>query len=353
MGTVLLNGATGPLGRRVVDLVHSDPAVDELIAVERVAPADSPMGVRVTTPVGLHGPETIAGLRGPIDVVMLASSEGPDRDGSTMRGVDLPTASALLDALGSIEVRRLVVLSSAMVYGAWPDNPVPLTEEAILRPNPGCRYAAHKAELERLAFEWAEARPASSPVEVSVLRPAVTVHSDPDAVDWMERSLWHTPTARSGDADPLAQFLHLDDLARAIEHARRFGPSGPLNVAPDGWITTERQVELTGRTNRPRVPAAVAGRVARMRWRWRSTSTPPDIVSYTVHPWVVANDRLRSSGWTPTYSNDEAFIVANREGWWASLNARRRQDVALGVLAGATVALGFGVAGVVRLVRQR
>src|SRR4051794_14153036 len=42
--------------------------------------------------------------------------------------------------------RTVVYVSSAMVYGAWPNNPVPLTEDAPMRPNPGFGYATAKAE---------------------------------------------------------------------------------------------------------------------------------------------------------------------------------------------------------------
>ena len=157
------------------------------------------------------------------------------------------------------------------------------------------------------------------------------------AVD--QSSLWHSPTARHGEEDPPGQFLLAEDLARAVEHARRHQLAGTFNVAPDGWLTVDRQVELSGRSGRVRIPGPVVGRVAAFRWRWRLTSTPPDVVPYTMHPWVIANDRLRSTGWEPTSSNDETFVAVNREGWWASLNARHRQDVALGGVTGAMAVL--------------
>ena len=50
---------------------------------------------------------------------------------------------------------------------------------------------------------------------------------------------------RAGDNDPPMQFLHLDDLASAVEHVRRGRLSGAFNVAPDGWIPGDR---LTLRT---------------------------------------------------------------------------------------------------------
>ncbi len=29
-----------------------------------------------------------------------------------------------------------------------------------------------------------------------------------------------------------------------------------------------------------------------------------------MHPWVVANDRLKHAGWKPQHSNDEALLLA-------------------------------------------
>ena len=334
VSTVVVNGGDSPLGRHVADLARTDPDVTAVV---------DPTALR---PGGV-------GTDGPVDVILLAPTPGPDRDGSTVGGVDLAGAGRLLDRLDGLPVRSVVVLSSAMVYGAWSDNPVPLTEDAVLRPNPTCRFAADKAELERLVVEWAGARVdgGSTATSVARLRPTLTLSHEPGSVEWMEASLWHTPTARHGEADPPAQFLHIDDLARAIEHARRERLDGAFNVAPDGWVASDRQLELTGKVRRVRVPSRLAGRVAGLRWRLRLTSTPPEVVPYLLHPWVVANDRLRGTGWAANWSNDEVFVAANRPGWWSSLTARRRQDVALGALVAGLVVAGGVVAAVARRAR--
>ena len=47
-------------------------------------------------------------------------------------------------------------------------------------------------------------------------------------------------------------------------------------------------------------PERLAVRLAGMRWRWGLAPTPPALLPFTVHPWVVANDRLRADGWEPT-----------------------------------------------------
>jgi hypothetical protein len=65
---------------------------------------------------------------------------------------------------------------------------------------------------------------------------------------------------------------------------------------------------------------------------------------------VVANDLLRSLGWEPTFTNEEAYVDADRGGPWARLTPRHRQELALGGVA----ALLVGGAGLtVWLVRRR
>src|SRR4051812_14078680 len=51
-------------------------------------------------------------------------------------GGDVETPREVLDVAASIGAAHVVVLSSATAYGAWPNNPVPLTEDALLRPCP-------------------------------------------------------------------------------------------------------------------------------------------------------------------------------------------------------------------------
>src|SRR5690606_27333965 len=81
-----------------------------------------------------------------VDVVChLAGSdplEGTDLDH------DLHTTARVLEAVATSGARQVVVRSSATVYGAWPDNPVPLSETAPLRPNAESPWVLVRRQLE-------------------------------------------------------------------------------------------------------------------------------------------------------------------------------------------------------------
>jgi len=313
------------------------PDVELGTLIAGLAPVDA------LSPVSVVGPDAAATAD---ELIVLGSARGIEIDGSTRGGVDAPGAVGLLAATGADTV---VVVSSAMVYGAWPDNPVPLTEDAPLRPRSESGFAMAMCEIERAVADLRARRPGAT---VAVLRPTICVSPHLDN-RWLERSLWHARSLRTDGPDRPAQFLHLDDLARAVDFARRHHLDGAFNVAPAGWLSARQQLELVGSGRPPRVPGALSRAVVAARWRAGRTSTPPEVVPYTEHSWVVSSDRLRAEGWRPRVSNEEAFVMGHRPGWWSTLTAGQRQAVSLGGSAAAVALVGAVVVGVARAASRR
>ena len=310
MQTVVLTGGDTPLGRRVLDLLRADPEVERVILIAGV-------DLRPDAVVELKRK-----MEGATSLVHLDD--------------DAPATRAVLEAAAGAGVDHAVVLSSTTVYGAWPTNPVPLTEAAPVRPNPELAVAVKAAERERLAAEWVGNHPGAT---VAVLRSAVPVAEDDDGT--LARELRAAAGRVDAGADAPAQFVHHADLAEAVDLARRRRLSGPYNVAPDGWVQGDALRALAGGP-RVRLPDRFGRRVADLRWRLLLTPDRPGLAPYTRHPWVVANDRLRAEGWVPRYSNEEAYVAVSPASAWATISPRRRQELALGGAAGAALAIGVG-----------
>ena len=142
----------------------------------------------------------------------------------------------------------------------------------------------------------------------------------------------------------------VDDLASAIDVARRARLDGPCNVAADGWLDAPAVRALAGAPPRLPLPAPAARALASVSWRFRIAQTPPGLVAYTAAPWAVANDRITAAGWVPTHSNEEAYVAGTPGTPWSRLTPKRRQELALGTTA--VVLLG-GAGGLLALVRRR
>jgi nucleoside-diphosphate-sugar epimerase len=255
----------------------------------------------------------------------------------------------LADALAAApQLSHLVLVSSAMVYGAWANNPVPLTEDAALRPDVEFAYARQLGAVEQLVDDWRRAAPGRA---VAVLRPVITMAVD--GTSGIANALAAGMGQRMGEADPPAQFLHLDDLANAVVLAVGRRLDGVYNVAPDGWIPGERVRALAGAVPRVKLPERVSEVVGNLRWRFQRGPIPPGLRSYTRSPWLVANDRLKAEGWQPSVTNEQAYVEGTEAKWWTMVSPKRRQELALGGLVAVLAATAVVVVRAVRAARRR
>ena len=319
---IAVTGAGGSIGRRVVEELRRRG--EEVLVVDPSVPDLK---------------RTLEGVTAVVHLAFAVSADGDDT-ATALQNIDVTTR--LLDAAGAAGVGHLVLLSSAAVYGAWPNNPVPLTEDAPVRPNPGFGFAAQKAELERLAGEWADEHPGAT---LAVLRPAVPMGED--QAGFLAAVLGVRAPVATGDPEVPVQYVHLDDLASAVAHVTTERLDGVFNVAADGWISAGEARSLAGAPPRVRVPDRVRNVLAKLG------RTPASVTPYTLHPWVVATDRLKATGWAPVHTN-EVTVVDTTEGMpWSRLSPKRKQELALAASGFGVVLLGLGIAGVVRWLRRR
>ncbi|HEY8093404.1 MAG TPA: NAD-dependent epimerase/dehydratase family protein [Acidimicrobiales bacterium] len=346
---MVVTGAAGAIGRRVVGLLAEADDVASVLALDRRSVQGSHPKVDHRV-VDLKRPDQMAEMPelAAADTVVhlsFAASSIRRRPGA----LETEVTRQLLAAASAAGVRHLVVLSSATVYGAWPNNPVPITEGAALRPIPDFAYAVGHAEVEQLVVDWAADQPGRT---VAVLRPVTGLAEDGSS--WLARALAGGAGVLAPEEDPPAQFVHLDDVAQAIDLARRRRLDGPFNVSPDGWIAGPRIRALAGSQPRLRPPAWFTHWISNLRWRFQRGPIPPGLLPYMTNAWLVANDRLKAEGWQPQITNEQAYVAGTETRWWQLLTPKRRQELALGV-AGLLAAGGLVAAGLVirRAIKRR
>ena len=290
-------------------------------------------------------PRMVGCLAGVHTLVHLAYDLDPAVDRATQRAANLAAASVALTAAAAASVRQVVLVTSAMVYGAQAGNPVPLPEDAPLAAVPEASPLGDLLELERLAVRARRAHPGLS---VVVLRPALLV--GPDVPVPAAGMLDGPRLLFVRGADPHWQFCHVDDLAAAIAVAVRGGVQEAATVGCEGWLDQATVESLSGR-HRLELSAAVAFGTAERLHRVGISAGPASELAYLVHPWVVGSQQLRALGWQPAYDNADALrsYVQTRPD---ALVTGRRVAAGAGAAAGATVAL-VGTAAIVRRARAR
>lgn len=231
---------------------------------------------------------------------------------------------------------HLVMVSSTVVYGAWPDNPVPMTEASVVRPVPGLELAARCAEGERIGISWAEA---FDDRQLSIVRAAPVAGAGEDA---SERRFWEGPLPVGADPS-VRQALAVDDLASAIDKILKCRATGVFNAAPDGWVSQADAARLR-REGRFGLPSQLARWLVRVASRAGFTRLSQPAVEYSLHPWVVSSERLKQLGWRAQHDNEEVMVgVRPLPGPLARTVRRHRQDIVLGAVLTLVAAMGFGI----------
>ena len=340
MSTVAVTGATTPAGRALLPRLDADPSVDRILALDVEEPG-MPVAKLEFRAADVRDPLLPNALAGADVIVHLAGRCGPEHDEDTMFARNVHGTRNLLAAAHRVGVRKFVHLSSAAVYGAHADNPVPLTESAPLRANPDFAYGYQQLLSEELVAQWQSAHPE---VVVTVLRPAPVL--GPGVDDFLTRQLEapRLPVVRG--YVPPRQFVHVDDVAAALTLAVTNDLPGAYNVAADGWLPTEELTAVLGR--RPfLVPETVAFSAVEQLWARGMTPLPPGALHYVMHPVVLAADRLHERGWAPAHSNREIvreFADAHREYVTVGGLRLRRRQLYIGAFAfaGLVAGLAFG-----------
>ncbi len=277
------------------------------------------------------------------DLDLAAGSDQKARRAYNVRG-----AQTVLTAAAAGGVSQVILVTSAMVYGAHPDNPVPMAETAPLNADPDGSVVGDFMEIEQLAERSPRAYPGTA---VTVIRPAALVG---EGIDTLITRHFEAPRLLvvKGCA-PRWQFCHITDLMSAIELAAAGQVSGAFAVGCDGWLEQEQVEELSG-LRRIELPAGVTFATAQRLYRAGITPAPVADLHYVVYPWVVDCAALREAGWRPEVTNTEALstLLELRAGHHALAGRRLAKKDATITAAGATVAV-IGTAAIVRQVRKR
>jgi nucleoside-diphosphate-sugar epimerase len=342
---IAVTGAASGLGQAVAASLAGRPDVAKVVAIDdRRGDVDG-----VTWRVVDVCDPALAGRIGKIDTIVHLDVDASidarrdERPGRNVRGTQ-----TVITAAAAKGVRRVVLVTSAMVYGASPDNPVPLDEDAPLRAMPDGSFISDLLEIEQLARRASLSHPGLS---VTVLRPATVVGPGIDSI--MTRHFEAPRLLVVRDSHPRWQFCHVDDLVSAIEMAALEQVTGVVTVGCEGAME-QSEVESVSGMRRIELPSALAFGTAERLHRIGVIPAPASDLQYVVHPWVVPSTRLLEAGWRPTFDNPTALgVLLEQVSGHHALASRRvgRRDAAVGA-AGAAVAV-VGTAALVRRARKK
>ncbi|MFI9556867.1 NAD-dependent epimerase/dehydratase family protein [Nonomuraea endophytica] len=342
---VAVTGAASGLGRELLARLANSADFRRVVAIDEQRGDVQDVTWRV---IDVRDP-LLANRISDIDVLVhLAGDYAVDSNPGERRAYNLRAAQTVLTASAAARVRRVVLVTSAMVYGAAPDNPVPLPEDSAVAAEPDTGVVGDYLEIEALVRR---AIRSNTGLDVTVVRPAAVVGPGVDTV--ITRHFESPRLLAVKGCNPRWQFCHIEDLVSALELAARGVVTGVVAVGSDGWLEQEQVEELSG-IRRFELPAGLTFGTAQRLHRLGITPAPATDLHYVVYPWVVDCSQLREAGWKPAWTNEAALeqLLELRENRTTVAGRRLPVKEATLTAAGATVAV-IGTAAIVRQVRKR
>jgi UDP-glucose 4-epimerase len=304
--TVLVTGVSRYLGGRMATILATHPDIDTVIGVDVVAPSSPIAGIEFVR-ADIRNPviAKVLGEAAVDTVVHMGVIATPKQAGgrSTMKEINVIGTMQLLAACQRTpSVEKLVVKSSAAVYGSGPKDPAMFTEEMESRHSPSSGWPKDSAEVETYVRGFARRRP---DVGVTTLRFANFIGPRMQTALTSYFTLPVIPTVLG--FDPRLQFIHEDDGLAALQHAVLERRTGTFNVAGDGVLTLSQAIRRTGRSTlailRPVFPF-----VGRSMSRGLADFSPESVRYLTFGRGLDTTAMRMRLGFVPEHTSESAFM---------------------------------------------
>ena len=314
-----ITGTSEFFGSGLMGRLESDPRCRKILAIDVREPPNT--GRKVTfCPVDLTTPEAgheLAALfrSHRVDtIVHLAFLSHPIHDTTYAHELQVIGTMHVLNAVaaaqrGKQRVKKVVMLSSTMVYGARPDNPNFLLEDRPLKKTPRCPFVNDLVEAEQQLQQFAKKHPK---VNTTVLRMGCLLGPQADGV--LPRLLACSTVPTVMGYDPLFQFLHETDALDALKLALDKEHKGVFNIVADGVLPFSTVLRLGGKVCVP-IPHFLWEKVGGFLWAFQTLDIPPSFLDFLRYLWVADGTKAkRRLGFSPRYTTREAVLEFLRSG---------------------------------------
>ncbi len=284
MSTVVITGIAGTMGRLLARRLHLDHKV---IGLDRRDLTNRPKDIKVYSyDIRRKRCESIFRNHNVDAIIHLNVMHDFGRAQGVLHGFNVVGTQRLLEYAARYNVRKVIFLSTANVYGARPDNPQFLTEEALLLAGETFSEMRSLISTDMLvtSFFWKIPE-----VETVVLRPSHivgTVRNGPMRLLTLPR------IPKVMGFDPMVQFLHESDVIEAIVAAMRPGLRGIYNVAGETALPLSAALDYLGKPTIT-LPYTLLRAAAQKAWDFGVAYVPPAELDFLRYPCLVDDSRAR------------------------------------------------------------
>jgi UDP-glucose 4-epimerase len=303
---VVVTGISGNLGRTLTKLLHR---TERIVGLDRRPFPGAPKDVELfQLDLRKKKAEDVFRIHEVKAVIHMGIMHDPRMSSEEHHSFNVVGTTRVLDAVAKYGVKKVVVLSSADVYGPSPDNSNFLSEDAPLMAASRFSGVRDLIEVDMLAHGFFWRHP---DIETVILRPVhivgPTIRNAPS--NYLRLRY---PWVLAG-FDPMLQLIHQEDAARAMVEALRPGLKGVYNVVGPGEVPLSAVLRELGRTPIP-VPHPIARPLLGTLFRYRLANFPPPELDHIQFLCMVDGSRwTQDVGWVPQHSMKDSIRSVDGE----------------------------------------
>ena len=232
----------------------------------------------------------IAGIfkkEGTQEVVHLAFLSSPIKNTSLSHELEVIGTLNILHASAAVKIKKFVIRSTTMAYGANATNPNFLTEEYPLMADPKMAYLRDKIEVEHLVRRFKDKNPQAV---VTVLRPCAIM--GPTVKNFLTAYFASPVILTILGFDPLFQFVHEEDVIDVFRVAIEDDYPGIFNIVGRGVLPFSTILKLSGKIGIP-IPYPIAYSMISMLWSANLSPVPPSFLNFLKYTWLADGSKAK------------------------------------------------------------
>jgi len=305
---VAITGAFGFIGSNLIKYLDADDNYERIIAIDIKKPS-SPMEKLSYYKLDLTQPaadlELIKIFQGEkVDIVVHLAFLGiPSHNYQWAHELEAIGTLKVLTACAAVKVKKLIMWSLTMVYGAHPSNPNFLKEDYPKRGELGVQFVNDKLEAEQEVLSFAQK---NTGMVVTILRTCTILGPTVNNIvtKLLSRRLIHVPMGY----DPLMQFIHEVDVTDAFKLVIDHDFPGDFNIVGDGVLPMSTILKLAGKIPVP-IPFFIDKAVHGALWSAQFTNIPPGFLNYFRYIWLADGEKAKKvMNFIPKYSTKESLL---------------------------------------------
>jgi UDP-glucose 4-epimerase len=297
---VVVTGISGNLGRTLAKLLHKS---ERIIGLDRRPFLGKPKDIEMhQLDLRKKKAEDVFRRNEVRAVIHMGIMHDPRMNEEEHHSFNVVGTTRLLEYCAKYGVKKVVMLSSANVYGPSPENSNFLTEDSPLMAASRFSEVRDLIAVDMLAhgFFWRHPK-----IQTVILRPVHIVGPQIKNAPSNYLRLKY-PWALAG-FDPMVQLIHVEDAARAMVEALRPEANGVYNVVGSGEVPLSTIFRELGRTPIP-IPHLIARPALQFLFRYHLASFPPPELDHIQFLCAVDGSRwAKEVGCKPRYSMRETI----------------------------------------------